>query len=99
MDINKNKVLSLAKLARIEIEDEEAVNLSKEFKAILGYVSEIKSAESKVDDLRSKDKNDYAVRNVTREDGEAHEEGLYTKDILSQAPAREGNFIKVKKIL
>jgi hypothetical protein len=34
-----------------------------------------------------------------REDGEPHESGIYTQKILEQAPAREKDYIKVKKIL
>lgn len=37
--------------------------------------------------------------NVMREDGEPHESGLYTEKLLSAAPQREGQYIKVKKIL
>jgi len=40
--MNKEKVLNLAKLARIEIGDSEAENLTREFDAILGYVGEVK---------------------------------------------------------
>ena len=39
------------------------------------------------------------VLNVMREDKDPHEAGLYTEKILEQAPAREGDYIKVKKIL
>jgi len=48
--MDKDKVLSLAKLARIEISDAEAVSLSHEFDAILGYVSEVKEVD-KLDKL------------------------------------------------
>src|SRR3989344_4421098 len=40
--MDKDKVLNLAKLARIEIGDKEAESLSHEFDAILGYVGEVK---------------------------------------------------------
>ena len=44
------------------------------------------------------DKNN-TMRNVMREDANPHESGIYTEKMLEQAPAREGNYIKVKKIL
>lgn len=37
--------------------------------------------------------------NVMREDTEPHESGIYTEKLLSAAPQREGQYIKVKKIL
>ncbi|KKU50065.1 MAG: hypothetical protein A3F53_01770 [Candidatus Zambryskibacteria bacterium RIFCSPHIGHO2_12_FULL_48_10] len=96
--MDAQKVLNLAKLARIEMGAEEAEKLSNEFGAILNYVGEVKKVEegNKVDKF---DKEVYATRNVMREDGEPHESGLYTEQILKQAPAREGDYLKVKKIL
>ena len=93
-------MLSLAKLARIEIGDEEAESLTREFEAILGYVGEVKSITSPqpLSLLKERGKG-RGVFNVMREDIEPHESGLYTERILEQAPAREGDYIKVKKIL
>ncbi len=90
--------MDLAKLARIEIGDKEAESLSHEFDAILGYVGEIKNAGLKINDLGFK-KEEFPVRNIMREDDKYHDSGIYTEKILEQAPNREGNYIKVKKIL
>lgn len=94
--MDKEKVLNLAKLARIEIGDEEAKSLSHEFDAILKYVGEVKGV--KVSPLVS-DSQGETLNNIMREDTNPHESGMYTEKILEQAPAREGNYIKVKKIL
>ena len=94
--MDKDKVLDLARLARIELSDAEAAKLSKEFDAILNYVSEVKGITA---GDGGHEPADFAVRNIMREDGEPHESGVYTEDILSQAPAREGDYLKVKKIL
>lgn len=91
--MDKEKVLDLAKLARIDISDNEAKKLSLEFDAILGYVGEVKGVSGNTDT------DDFVSKNVMREDGNTHESGLYTEDILQQAPSREGDYIKVKKIL
>lgn len=94
--MDKEKVLNLAKLARIELGDKEAENLTREFAAILDYVGEVKG----VTNARHPDKlENVGVSNVMRDDAEPHESGLYTKKILEQAPVREGDYIKVKKIL
>ncbi|MBI2087076.1 MAG: Asp-tRNA(Asn)/Glu-tRNA(Gln) amidotransferase subunit GatC [Candidatus Zambryskibacteria bacterium] len=97
--MNKEKVLNLAKLARIKISDAEAESLSHEFDSILDYVGQIKNAGFKVQDLGLKNEEKFPIRNVLRKDGEPHESGIYTEGILAQAPARDGNYIKVKKIL
>ncbi len=94
--MDKEKVLNLAKLARIEIADAEAESLAQEFESILKYVGEVKSVNQ---ESGIKNQEEFPIRNVMREDGAPHESGLYTEKILEQAPAREGNFIKVKKIL
>ncbi|OHB05347.1 MAG: hypothetical protein A3A26_02040 [Candidatus Zambryskibacteria bacterium RIFCSPLOWO2_01_FULL_47_14] len=93
--MDKEKVLDLAKLARIKISNEEAEILSHEFKSILDYVGQIKNAGFKINDLGFKNE----IGNVMREDGEPHESGIYTEKLLAEAPERSGNYIKVKKIL
>jgi aspartyl-tRNA(Asn)/glutamyl-tRNA(Gln) amidotransferase subunit C len=94
--MNKEKVLKLAKLARIKLDDAEAEKLSGEFESILKYVSEVKALGGEIKDKKS---SDFPLRNIMREDGEGHESGIYTEKMLSQAPLREGNYLKVKKIL
>lgn len=89
-------MLDLAKLARIEMGAEEAKRLSHEFDAILDYVSEVKKVSSNLPLQRGRMEGVY---NVMRQDGEPHASGIYTEKMLLQAPAREGNYLKVKKIL
>ncbi len=96
--MDKDKVLDLAKLARIKISEDEAESLSHEFNAILKYVGEVKEVSPRKD-LGETPGLSSGVRNLMREDGEGHESGLYTEKILASAPAREGDYIKVKKIL
>ena len=94
--MDKEKVLNLAKLARVEIGEAEAESLSGEFEAILNYVGEVKGVAT---DKHSNNLENVGVFNVMREDAEPHEAGLYTEKILEQAPSKEGQYIKVKKIL
>ncbi len=94
--MNKDKVLDLAKLARVKISDAEAESLSHEFDAILQYVGEVKSVGMS---NKQKTPADFPVRNVMREDVVGHEPGTYTEALLSAAPVREGDYVKVKKIL
>jgi len=95
--MDKEKVLNLAKLARVELRDEEAESLSHEFDAILDYVGEVKRIA--ITDNQQLTTDNFSIRNVMREDTKPHKSGLFTNKILAQSPAREGDYIKVKKIL
>lgn len=94
--MDKEKVLALAKLARISITEAEATNLSHEFEGILNYVGEIKKAEGEDAGMNP---SDFPLRNVLRDDGSPRESGTYTKDIIANAPSSEEGYLKVKNIL
>ena len=97
--MDKEKVLKLAQLARVGISEEEAETLSSEFGTILDYVGEVKKLVGDVSVEATHFKSDFAHRNILREDADAHESGIYTKEILKNAPQSEGEYLKVKKIL
>ncbi|MBI2673936.1 MAG: hypothetical protein HYX23_01495 [Candidatus Zambryskibacteria bacterium] len=94
--MNKEEVLKLAKLVRIKLSDTEVEILPNEFESILNYVGEVKRITSSNTQLSPEN---FSVRNVMRADGEGHESGIYTNKILSEAPARDGDYFQVKKIL
>lgn len=85
----------LAKLARLKLTEEEVEKYTKEFGDILGYVEKIKEVSG--DD--SERIESAGVRNVFREDGEPQESGMYTDELLAEAPESKDGFVKVKKIL
>lgn len=91
--INKKDIQDLASLSRIKIDDNEAESLTGEIDSILGYVKQIESFST----IESEEVP--SPRNVMREDIVTHQPKEYTEDILSNAPARENNQLKVKKIL
>jgi aspartyl-tRNA(Asn)/glutamyl-tRNA(Gln) amidotransferase subunit C len=93
--MKKEDIEHLAKLSRIAVTDEEAEALAGSITDILGYVSEINDITGE----RAVDKEVGVLYNVMREDGEPHEEGVYTEDLLASAPQREGRYVVVKKIL
>ncbi len=93
--MRKEDIEHLAKLSRIQVTEEEASSLAEDISSILGYVSEIENATA---DTQG-EKKVGPLYNVLREDGEPHEAGLYTKDLLAAAPLTQGQYIKVKKIL
>ena len=82
----------LAKLARIELTEEEKKELLSDMDSILGYVKQIESVE--VGDISP----EYNLKNVWREDKIEPRE--FSRDlVISQFPDSKDGFLKVKKIL
>ncbi|MEK7185030.1 MAG: Asp-tRNA(Asn)/Glu-tRNA(Gln) amidotransferase subunit GatC [Patescibacteria group bacterium] len=98
--ITKEEVLRLAALARIDIPDSQVEKVRADFDTVLAYVKKINEAGGKDGKINADEISDlHIVRSVLRDDGDAHESGIYTEALLAAAPSREGNFVKVKKIL
>jgi aspartyl-tRNA(Asn)/glutamyl-tRNA(Gln) amidotransferase subunit C len=93
--MEKEDIRQLASLSRIAVTDAEVDSLQREIGSILDYVGQIQSMTNTVDDKKTVG----AVFNKMRADEVTHEPGTYTEAILRELPAREGNFMKVKKIL
>jgi len=89
----KVDIAALARLARLEVSDEEVARLETEIPAILGFVEEIQRVATK------EEIGDVSLHNVMREDVNAHESGLYTTDLLAAAPATKDNRVVVKQVI
>lgn len=96
MAVSRDDVKKLAELSRIALSDDEVEKLRGEIDAILAYVDVVQRVELPEGVAPSPHLD---LENVMREDGDPHEPGMYTEKMLSQAPRREGAFLKVKKIL
>lgn len=94
--MDKDQVKKMAALSRLEIDDGEAESLAQELVAILDYVKDVKNISA---NSGSEVKPILPLRNVFRDDALPHETGIHTERLLKAAPAREGNYLKVKKIM
>ena len=94
MAIELKDVEHLAGLARIAVSDSEKEVLRHDLEDILAYVSQVTKVTAELGAPTAGE-----LRNVMREDGEPHKAGMFTEDILKQAPTREGDRVFVKKIL
>lgn len=94
--MTKEEVLHLAKLARIELSEQELATFTKEMSAILSYVSSIKEI---VGETEKKEPNIGARFNVFRPDVATNEANQYTKDLLAEMPETKNDMLVVKKIL
>lgn len=94
-NITIKDIEKLAELSRIRLTDEEKEKMLKDISSILGYVEQVQEVASAEDRTSKKEE----VRNILRDDSQSHESVLHTEAILGNAPQREGQFVKVKKIL
>jgi aspartyl-tRNA(Asn)/glutamyl-tRNA(Gln) amidotransferase subunit C len=94
MTISIEEVERIAKLARLKFTGEEKQKLQTELSAILDYADQLKKIEGKLPaiDLANQD-----GVNMMRDD--VAEVGVSPEELLKQAPAKEGRFLKVKSVL
>jgi aspartyl-tRNA(Asn)/glutamyl-tRNA(Gln) amidotransferase subunit C len=93
--ISKEEIQKLASLARIELKEEEAEKLRSEIDAILDYVGQVKSVAGE----EKKDIKLGELHNVVREDENPTESNTYKKELIAEFPQKEGDYLKVRKIL
>ncbi len=92
--IEKKDIEKLSGLSRIEIKEDEIEALMSDLDSVLGYVSEIQKVVTS--DITPQSGQ---LRNVMREDGNAHNSNEFSEDILEEVPEKKDGYIKVKKIL
>ncbi|MDQ3014345.1 MAG: Asp-tRNA(Asn)/Glu-tRNA(Gln) amidotransferase subunit GatC [bacterium] len=92
--ISIEEIRKLANLARIKLDTAEEEKLSQDMGSILDYVKQIQEVGASAEQGEKQ-----STRNVLRDDTLSHESGIHTEAILAEAPQREGDYVKVKKIL
>ena len=91
--ITVEDIKNLASLARIEINEDEVGKMTSEIDSIFGYINTIKDAKVAEEKVAPK------LRNIMRDDVVTNKPNEYKEKILKNAPKKEGNYLKVKKIL
>jgi len=86
-------VRALAKLARLDVSEEELSKLETEIPAILGFVEQIQEASGEVTPVSPEH------RNIMREDANPIESGTHTEDLLAAAPAQRDGQVAVKQVI
>ena len=87
-------VEKLARLARIELTEIEKENFTKELESILKYVDQIREVDTKEAELSF-----GLIYNSYRQDENPRESNECAEPIRAQFPERDGDYLKVKKIL
>jgi aspartyl-tRNA(Asn)/glutamyl-tRNA(Gln) amidotransferase subunit C len=94
MALSTAEVERIAKLARLKFSDSEKQTLQTELSSILDYVDQLKKIEGKTPAM---DAVQMEGINLMRDD--VVEMTIDPEEFLKQAPAREGQYIKVKSVL
>lgn len=94
-NITKDDVLKLARLARIDVSDEELAHFAEEFTEILGYIEQLQAVD--VAGLEPTSQVTGLV-NVTRKD-EIKDYGYDVMDLRKNVPQMQDNQIKVKRMI
>jgi len=92
--ISSSDVRKVAKLARLELPEDQILTYTKQLEDILSYVDQLQKIDTKNVPPTSRA---VEVINAMRED--SVEVNCSREDILNQAPHREGDFFRVPKIL
>jgi aspartyl-tRNA(Asn)/glutamyl-tRNA(Gln) amidotransferase subunit C len=93
--LTREEVLKLARLARLDLTDEEVEEFRYELSEILQYVEQLQAVE--VNGLEPTNQV-TGLTNVMRDD-EVHAYGYEPADLLKNVPAVQDNQIKVKRML
>lgn len=93
MPLSTQEVDKIAKLARLELTEEEKNKYAEQLSAILEYVEQLKNA----DITNTEPFFQSGSANVLRQD--EIKPFTETKQLIDSAPQQEGNFIKVRSIL
>jgi aspartyl-tRNA(Asn)/glutamyl-tRNA(Gln) amidotransferase subunit C len=92
--IDSKLVRHVAHLARLELNEQELAQFTKQLASILEYMEKLQNLDTATVEPTS---HAMPLKNVFRED--EVKPSLPVKDVLKNAPAKEGNFFKVPKVI
>ncbi len=92
--ISSEDVFNVAKLARLELKEEEIVSYAAQLQKILGYVAQLEKVDTNEIEPTTRA---VEVVNVLRDDAVVPTDER--EELLDLAPLREGDFFRVPKIL
>jgi len=93
--ISKNEVKHIAKLARLDLSEQEIKKYQEQLEGILSYVEKLQKVDTK--NIVTADGGTRNLENVFREDEELKNEEI--NGLINMAPDVENGQVKVKKIL
>ncbi len=98
--ISKDEVKHIAKLARLELTENEVVKMQKDLSAILDYFRLLAKANTRISADKNADLRGYKKQsNVLRKDEAVAKPASLANNLVAQAPDKKEGYIKVKAIL
>ena len=95
MQIDKKTVKNVALLSRLELDEKESGAYSTQLAAILSYMGKLNEVDTK--SVLPTSHVLPNLKNVFRKD--SLKKSLDKSDVLSNAPAKEGDFFKVPQVI
>lgn len=96
MQLSKFEIQHIAKLARLELADEELEKYGGQLSAILNYIDQLKEVDVKGVEPTAQV---TGLQNVLRQDEVNDWDKKEIEQALADAPEREDRFIKVKRVI
>ena len=93
--ISKEQVQHIAKLARIELTEQEVEKFQKDLGEILAYFDTLKSVQTENVEPMT---HSVPLQNVTREDMPQGQNLEVVQKLIAMSPESENGFVKVKEI-
>ncbi len=91
--INKEEVKHIAKLARLELAEEEIEKMQKDLSSILDYFEILKKATN-----TTRGAKETSAENVVRKDEAKEKPATLANNLVKAAPDKKDGYIKVKSI-
>ena len=92
--MDKEQILHLATLARLELTDQEVETFPGQLADVLNFVKQVQDVD--VDAVQARD---FSLVNVMRDDAEPFEAGENRDALLAAMPETKDDYLKTKKIL
>jgi aspartyl-tRNA(Asn)/glutamyl-tRNA(Gln) amidotransferase subunit C len=94
MQVDEATVRRIARLARIKVTDEEAKALEGELSGILDWVKQLEEVDTKGVEPMTR-----VVAMTLKQQPDVVTDGGIADDVVANAPAREGHFFVVPKVV
>lgn len=93
--VSKEEVKHIAKLARLDLKEQDLEKFQKEFSSILDYIEKLK--EVNVNDVKPTT-HSVLLENIVREDIPKIKDSTIAESLLKLAPKVKNRFLKIKSI-
>lgn len=96
MQLSKDEIQHIAKLARLDLTEAELEKYNGQLSAVLNYIDQLKEVEVKGVEPTAQV---TGLENVLRDDKVKDWDEKEIEEALADAPEREERFIKVKRVI